>query len=111
MGLMDNVGSITSLNFMILNNGDGFNTGIELANQRVKTCIRRSKGMCCVQYQQCAAFNGIALTTVEQLDATTDDTGYGSDNAAGNPQVISEAWSLDTNTNPYTIDVLAAATA
>merc|ERR1712038_827847 len=103
--IMDNVGSITSLNFMILNNGDGFNTGIELANQRVKTCIRRSKGMCCVQYQQCASFNGIALGTTDQLDAANDNTGYGSNNAMGNAQRVFEAWSLDTNTNPYAVDI------
>jgi hypothetical protein len=65
------VGKITSLNFY-KNTGGGFaansqNSGLELADQALNTCIRRYKGMSCVEYSVCVAdTQGIAL-----IDTTT----------------------------------------
>jgi len=106
--LMADTGAITSYNFVQLTNNMGVFTGIELANQRVKTCIRRSKGMCCVEYNVCTEFNGIALGDTNQMGANQDQ-GTGSANANGNAQVINAGWSLDVDTNPYILDVAQAA--
>merc|ERR1712038_687386 len=108
--LMADTGAITSYNFVQLTNNMGVFTGIELANQRVKTCIRRSKGMCCIEYNVCTEFNGIALGDTFQRDGTAanGNTGVGSNNANGNAQVINAGWSLDVDTNPYIYDVAAA---
>jgi len=64
------VGKITSFNFRMASttapttqsSTAGQNTGLELEGQRVNTCIRRAKGMCCVQYQVCVSYNSIVLT-------------------------------------------------
>jgi len=104
--LMADTGKITSLNFLMLANA-GVGTGLELANQRIKTCIRRSKGMCCTEYHVCTSFNSIGLVDTNQGGGTAanPDNGAGSIGIAnGNAQVINEAWSLDTNTSPFTID-------
>lgn len=105
--IMADSGQITSYNFVQLANNQGVNTGIELAAQSINTCIRRSKGMCCVEYQLCAAFGGIALA-----DAATNviinaniDRGVGS---PANQLFINPAWSLDTNTYPFRFDTPAA---
>jgi len=94
---MEDYGKITSYNFYRVTGstpsgtaGASINSGIELGSQRVNTCIRRSKGMCCVEYQVCTAFNSIAL---EQWTNTGTEEGLG--------QAISEGWSIDTNTVPY----------
>jgi hypothetical protein len=106
--IMADAGQITSFNFLQLATG-GSNLGIELASQRVKTCIRRSKGMCCVEYQVCTAFGGIALADTAQTHTVpaTIDQGVGSGNAAVTQQFINAGWSIDTNTNPYMIDTAA----
>jgi len=75
------------------------NTGIELALQRVNTCIRRSKGMCCVEYLLCTEYDSIALTETAQTYAT-DDT-------SGNVGTFNEAWSIDLMTYPYVISATA----
>merc|ERR1711997_1345848 len=61
--LMTDVGKIASFNFYKVSGSSpaaqtttaGQNSGIELMLQNVNTCIRRSKGMCCVEYQVCNA--------------------------------------------------------
>lgn len=95
-------GKITSLNFMSLDTTHGVqtatafrNTGQELANQRITTCIRRSKGMCCTQYQLCTMFNGITLTDAAGAAAA------GTDGALG---PFSEAWRIDLIASPWVID-------
>jgi len=106
--LMADTGKITSLNFLMLAN-EGVGTGLELANQRIKTCIRRSKGMCCTEYHICTSFNSIGLVDVAQGGGAVQDSGSGSIGIAnGNAQIINEAWSLDTNTFPFQFDVVAA---
>jgi len=109
--LMADAGQITSLNFGFLNaaNNEGNNLGIELASQRIKTCIRRSKGMCCVEYKLCTQFGGNTLVDVGSFSANGNmGWGQGAANAATN-QFINPAWSLDTNTFPYVIDTDATA--
>jgi hypothetical protein len=71
------------------------NTGLELASQRVNTCIRRSKGMCCVEYNVCNYYNGIVLT---------QGVNNGIDAGVGDEQTISEGWALDCDTSPIVID-------
>jgi len=97
--LMTDTGKITSFNFYKVSGSTlavqasaaGQNTGLELALQNINTCIRRSKGMCCVQYQVCAAdTQGIKLT---QTTGTTSDIGTEGD--------FSEGWSIDTDTHPF----------
>jgi len=65
------------------------NAGLELALQRINTCIRRSKGMCCVEYQLCNAYDGIAL-------ADADMAGTGGGDAAA----VNEAFSIDLMSYP-----------
>lgn len=100
-------GQITSYNFRTLANSQGSNTGIELAAQSIKTCIRRSKGMCCVEYQVCTAFGGIVLVDAGTNGATID-RGVGS---ITNQLFINPAWSLDTNTWPFRVDTAIASQA
>ena len=50
--------------------------------------------MCCVQYELCSIYNGIALS-----DATSGIAGD-----AGVSGIYSQAWLFDTDTMPYTID-------
>jgi hypothetical protein len=74
----------------------GQNTGLELEGQRVNTCIRRAKGMCCVQYQVCVSYNSIVLT---------DTTGVSSaDVIEGLGGTYNEGWSIDVDQTPYIID-------
>lgn len=96
---MSNFGKVISMNFLSLTTttlGDnGQNSGIELGSQNLKTCIRRSKGMCCVLYQVCTSFNGIQLAT-----DITGETG-----TTGIQGVFNAAWSIDTNTFPMDIAI------
>lgn len=71
------------------------NAGLELALQRVNTCIRRSKGMCCVEYQLCAKYDSIAL-----VDATGTAAG------TGEGGTTNEAWTIDMITYPFVIDAI-----
>lgn len=100
---MTDSGKITSFNFFrragTTPGATGFesNTGLELAMQRVKSCIRRSKHMCCVEYQLCTGFNGAVLAG--------DATQAAASPAAGTTSTISEAFSIDTDTGAkYIID-------
>jgi len=70
---MEDYGKLTSLNFYKVSGStlaaNGQNSGLELASQHMNTCIRRSKGMCCVQYDVCVVdTQGIAL--VEEVGTT-----------------------------------------
>lgn len=96
--LTTDTGKIASLNFRqetnpgaILNNVGG-NTGIELASQYLQTCIRRSKGMCCVEYQLCTSHNGAAIAA--------DIVGT---NAADLQGTFSTSWSIDMMTSPMVL--------
>merc|ERR1712141_863102 len=104
--LMTDTGKITSLNFYKVSGSTqaaqtssaGQNTGIELMVQNVNTCIRRTKGMCCVEYQVCAAdTQGIALT---------DTTGVGAAENIGVEGIFNEGWSIDMDTNPFVEDAV-----
>lgn len=96
------VGKVISLNFMrvtgtvpiVQATAAGQNTGLELGTQIINTCIRRTKGMCCVQYQVCQSYNGIALTS---------STGnVGSD--AGWKGTFVESFSIDIALSPFLLD-------
>lgn len=97
--LMTETGQITSLNFRRVTATPTTtapvpqNTGLELAGQRLNTCIRRSKGMCCVQYQLCQRYNGIALG--DTLMENADGDGF-------NDGTWNEAWTIDLNVTPFT---------
>lgn len=98
--LMAENGKITSLNFRrVTATPTGTapapqNTGLELAHQRLNTCIRRAKNMCCVEYQLCTYYNGIQLTDAHATAIAND----GNNDATWN-----EAWSIDLNTKPFTL--------
>merc|ERR1712038_1043175 len=113
--LMADVGKITSFNFRQADatNSVGLNLGVELAAQKVKTCIRRSKGMCCVEYQLCTQHNGLPLADggTNQANAASagvnnaaGNLGYGVAGNAGTMQWINPAWSIDINTFPFVVD-------
>jgi len=99
------IGKIISYNFM----RDGTtapganiqNTGVELASQNIKTCIRRNKGMCCVEFLVCARYKGIALT--DAAGTASISTGSGGH--------FSESWSIDTVTYPFVLTASITATA
>merc|ERR1711936_1081641 len=101
--MMTDVGKISSFNFYKVSGSTpaaqtttaGQNTGIELMLQNVNTCIRRSKGMCCVEYMVCNAdTQGILLT--DQKGPTTTNT--------GSEGTFNEGWSIDTVTAPFIVD-------
>ena len=50
--------------------------------------------MCCVQYDICATYNGIALADWANADATN----------MGSSGVFNEGWSFDINTGGFLID-------
>merc|ERR1711981_345515 len=91
--MMEIEGKITSYNFYKTTGttqaANAQNSGIELALQRVNTCIRRAKGMCCVEYQACAIFNGENM-----IDAANGD------NADGSDGTWNYSFSIDLNTEP-----------
>lgn len=89
---MADYGKIISYNFRAITTAGANlqNSQLELASQNVNTCIRRSKGMCCVEYLLCTSYNSIALNT--PVTGTAGDTGtQGS---------YSEAWQIDLNSAP-----------
>jgi hypothetical protein len=90
---MTDYGKITSYNFYRLNPttaraANAQNTGLQLLSQNINTCIRRAKGMCCVQYQVCV--------NDEQAIALTDTEGTDSD-ADGTQGMQNEGFSVDTS--------------
>jgi hypothetical protein len=98
-------GKITSLNFQRVTTTPSTtapipqNTGLELGGQRLNTCIRRSKGMCCTQYQLCSRYDGIALT---------DEAMIGADGDGMNDATWNEAWSIDLDTSPFLESIIDA---
>lgn len=93
------IGKIVSFNFMSLPAttlaANGQNTGLELGAQNINTCIRRSKGMCCVEYLVCTSYNGIAINA--------DIAGDGNNNFGG---TYTASWTIDTNTQPMIIQAM-----
>lgn len=92
---MTDHGKITSFNFYkvksstLASTGATQNSGLELASQNLNTCIRRSKGMCCVEFKVCQVdTQGITLT---------DETGP-IDTDTGIEGTFSEGFTVDTNT-------------
>lgn len=65
----------------------------------VKTCIRRSKHMCCVQYQLCSSYNGIALGDTVTTTAVAN---------MGTSAYFTQAWLIDTDATPFIIDATMA---
>jgi len=84
-------GKIASYNFYHVTGGpraaNSQNSGLELALQNTRSCIRRAKHACCVEYQLCSSFNGIALGDVS-----------GTGVMAG---VFSEAFTTDMDPSPF----------
>merc|ERR1712223_2016799 len=96
--IMEQSGKIISMNFYKVTGSTyaagAQNTGIDLGVSDIKTCIRRNKHMCCVQYDICATYNGIALADWANADATN----------MGSSGVFNEGWSFDINTGGFLID-------
>jgi len=97
--MMEETGKIISYNFGVVSGATraaaAQNAGVELSMQRIKTCIRRAKHMCCVEYALCSVYNGIALadTTSTVVAANTGISG-----------IYSQAWMMDFDTAPWVID-------
>jgi len=93
--MTDDIGKIISLNFMRTSTttpvvqaaAAGQNSGLELANQNIKTCIRRSRGMCCVEYQVCQVYNSIELADLQAGVIAAD----------GSFSLVNDGWSIDLN--------------
>merc|ERR1712018_199519 len=95
---MDTYGKMTSMNFYKVTGSTlaagAQNTGADLATMHIRSCIRRAKGMCCVQYDVCAAdTQGIALVDYANELATNVVT-------SGR---FNEGFSFDVDTSPYVI--------
>jgi len=93
---MTRTGKIANMNFYRVSGStpaaNKQNTGVHLQTSHIRSCIRREKNMCCVEYQLCTSYNSIALA----------DSGAASA-AGGSNGVYNEAWSLDMDTSPYVI--------
>jgi hypothetical protein len=103
--LMADTGKITSFNFYKVSGSTpaaqtttaGQNTGIELMDQDINTCIRRTKGMCCVDYKLCTADTQAIVLT---------DGAQGTE-ANGANGVRNEAWTIDTDVMPFSLNAVA----
>jgi len=99
---MEATGKIVSMNFYkvpsstLANNAQ--NTGVDIGNSHIKSCIRRHKGMCCVQYDVCLTYQGLALNDWNNNLGNNDGT-------EGN---FNEGWSFHTNVAPYIIKTTQA---
>jgi len=97
--MMEETGKIISYNFGVVSGATraaaAQNAGVELAMQRIKTCIRRAKHMCCVEYALCSVYNGIALADTTST-VTAANTGISG--------IYSQAWMMDFDTAPWVID-------
>jgi len=89
--LTTDYGKITSLNFYKISGStpasNGQNSGLQLASQHLNTCIRRSKGMCCVQYLVC-------ILDTQSIELT-DEAGTLS-TTLGTEGIYNEGFSIDT---------------
>lgn len=99
----EDVGKIVSYNFgKVGTTAPGTNlqnAGMELALQRVNTCIRRSKNMCCIEYQLCQQFEGTALADAD----VTESAGI-----AGDAPTHNEAFTIDVLLYPFIINAESA---
>merc|ERR1712038_1724166 len=93
--MTDIEGKITNYNFRKTSGttqaANAQNSGIELATQRVNTCIRRAKGMCCVEYQVCSMYNGESMLDIDNASGADD----------GSDAIFNTAFSIDLNTSPF----------
>jgi len=99
--MMETSGTIISMNFYKVTGStlaaNAQNSGIDISTSNIKTCIRRAKHMCCVQYNVCTTYQGIALADWS--------LGTGGTANMGSRGVFNEGWSFDINTDPFLIDV------
>lgn len=99
---MEDYGKIISYNFYMVTGAPARanpaqNSGIELPLQRVNTCIRRSKNMCCVEYKVCAQYQGIALADIAQIGEAADE---------GNMGIWNDGFSIDLSLFPYEVNAI-----
>lgn len=99
---MEDYGKIISYNFHRVTGAPAplagqQNSGIELPLQRINTCIRRSKNMCCVEYKVCAAYDGIALADVTQTATNGDE---------GQTGVWNTGFSIDLSLFPFEVSAI-----
>merc|ERR1711937_127596 len=96
--MMEESGKIISYNFGVVTGAtraaNGQNAGVELTLQNIKTCIRRAKHMCCVEYALCSTYNGIALADTVSTTVVAD---------MGVTGIYSQAWMMDFDTQPFLI--------
>jgi len=97
--MTENSGKIVSYNFGVVSGAtraaNAQNAGVELTVQNIKTCIRRAKHMCCVEYALCSVYNGIALGDTTSTVVIADN---------GINAIYSQAWMMDFDTAPWIID-------
>jgi len=97
--MMEDYGKIISYNFGVVTGAtrtaNGQNAGVELTVQNIKTCIRRAKHMCCVEYALCSTYNGIALGDTVSTNIAAN---------MGISGIYSQAWMMDLDVSPYLID-------
>merc|ERR1712045_26028 len=112
---MGDYGKITSLNFYKVSSStlatDAQNSGLELASQNLNTCIRRSKGMCCIQYDVCVVdTQSIALS--DEVGTTDTDTGvqgtYNEGFTVSTNIGITDGWNADEYANFGGFDALCS---
>jgi len=86
---------ITSMNFNKVAGStkaaNAQNTGVDIQTSHIRSCIRRAKGMCCVQYDVCTTYNGEALVDFNN-GITANNNG-----ASG---IYNEGFSFDMNISP-----------
>jgi|ERR1712110_496697 len=112
---MTNTGKITSLNFYMKASStratNAQNSGLELASQNLNTCVRRNKGMCCVQYDVCvvdtqsiALIDASGTTTATVGTAGTYNEGFTVSTNIG----ITDGWNEDEYANFGGIDSMCS---
>jgi len=92
---MEPSGKIISMNFYKVAGStaaaNAQNTGLDIATSHIRSCIRRTKGMCCTQYDVCTTYQGIALT---------DFTNGVVANNNGVSGIFNEGFSFDIDLSP-----------
>jgi hypothetical protein len=101
---MEETGKITSLNFYKVSasvpGANLQNSGLELASQRLNTCIRRAKGMCCVEYQVCV----VDTQGIDLVQATGYTGVAAAEENDGSEAVWNEGFSVDIDMTPFVIE-------
>jgi len=91
---MGRSGKIASMNFLRVTGStpaaNAQNSGIHLQTSHIRSCIRREKHSCCVEYQLCTSHNGAILA-----DAGAANAGGGSNG------VYNDAWTIDMDASPF----------